>query len=166
MQHLSFNGFDVRFFQISDAVYLITADVNKAFGFIGENTSADNASMSLHEIDMGIPISWEDNKLPMNTLVIEFVKLIRVVIRSTKPEALATSEALVQMLTKAFFQNLSKPTNIPALPAATDTDRVQKLATAAANRYQPSDIPKDTINLPGWLTVSEMLIELLSLIHI
>jgi hypothetical protein len=160
MQHFSLNGFNVRCFASNGVTYLVSADVNNAFGFQGRDTSVDNVSITKAELfSRDSLLQVED--LPDRTLLIEFKKLLRAILRSNKSESSGTSEALLQMLENAFFAaSMATPTDLPALPPVADDDRVQKLATAAANRYQPSDVPKDAIKLPGWLTVSEMLISL------
>jgi hypothetical protein len=164
MQTFRLNNFDVRFFQIEETIYLITSDTNKAFGFAGDNTAINNASESLSSVKVSriIHESFMDDleNLPDRTLVIELPNLLGVITRSSKPELKNMQAIFNQLLAKSFARNFGISNDRKALPPTSDTDRIEKLATAARLRYQDDQVPVDKTHLPGWLTVTEILIEL------
>ncbi len=161
MQSFQLNGQTIRFFEANETIYLITADAKKAFGFVGESTTLDNVSSSIHEIFMDA-IALHENNLPKNTLVLEFKELVRVVIRSSKPELISTQDLFCQMVVNTFTQGFGTTQELQALPPATDEERVDLMSQASRKRYRDinMDIPQDKIDLPGWLTITEMLTDL------
>jgi hypothetical protein len=164
MNTFQLNGHSVRSFQIQDASYLITSDANDAFGFMGDNTALDKASIpvstakALHS-HMDKPTLDLEN-LPDRMLVIERHKALISVIRSNRPELAAVTDIFGQMLDKAFAQNFGKQNDRPMLPAVSDDVRVAKMASAASSRKFSDKEPQDKINYPGWSTITEMLTEL------
>jgi hypothetical protein len=161
MQTFQLNGQAVRFFEISDAIYLVTSDANKAFGFDGENTAIDNISKWAGEVPKHESFMFSTNdgleNLSGRTLVIELKDLLKVLIRSNKTELETLQDALMQQLAKAFAQNFGMQSDRPMLPPVSDTDRVGKLASAAASRFRDTEEPTDKVKLPNWSTVTEML---------
>jgi hypothetical protein len=159
MQSFQLNGQTVRFFETNETIYLITADANKAFGFEGDNTALDNVSRSIRETFPDGFIIQLDN-LPDRTLTVEFKELVRVIIRSSKPELISTQDLFCQMVVNTFTQGFGTTQELQALPPATDEQRVDLMSQAAKKRYQDIEVPQDKIDLPGWLTITEMLIDI------
>jgi hypothetical protein len=163
MQTFRLNNSDVRFFQREETIYLITSDTNQAFGFEGENTAFDNASELLGKVFSNETFIRDPHDLPDRTRLIELSKLVGVISRSNKPELLNTQDIFNQIVAKSFVQSFGISNDRKALPPISDTDRIGKLATAARSRYkidQDDSPPIDKTNLPGWLTVTETLLEL------
>jgi hypothetical protein len=159
MQSFQLNGQTIRFFEANETIYLITADANKAFGFEGNNTALDNVSRSIRETFIDEFILQFDN-LPDRTLTVEFKELVRVVIRSSKPELISTQDLFCQMVVNTFTQEIGTKIEAQALPPATDEQRVDLMSQASRKRYQDIEVPQDKIDLPGWLTITEMLTNL------
>ena len=155
MQSFQLNNKSVRFIEVDNVVYFVTADVNKAFGFGGQNTLFDKMSHSCGDIK---PIPTIE--LPKTTLLIELKDMLLATIRSNKPELKNMQDILSQMLASAFFANFGLQTERDALPPVSDIDRVDLMAKAVCKRYQYTEVPQDKVNLPDWLTVTEMLINL------
>jgi hypothetical protein len=159
MQSFQLNGQTIRFFEDDDTIYLLTDDTNKAFGFKGENTALDNVSQQLKHI-RNHESFITSNQLQINTLVIELKNMLEVVIRSTKPELKNIQDIFSQILAVGFIQNFASTIELQALPPATDEQRVDLMSQAAKKRYQDIEVPQDKIDLPGWLTITEMLIDI------
>jgi hypothetical protein len=161
MQTFQLNGQTVRFFKMSDAIYLIASDANKAFGFDGNDTALNKTSESIGSMKLSWTITesfgGEVENLPDRTLVIELKNLLKVLVRSNKTELETLQDALMQQLAKAFAQNFGIQSDRPMLPPVSDTDRVGKLASAAASRFRDTEEPTDKVKLPDWSTVTEML---------
>jgi hypothetical protein len=162
MQSFQLNNKAVRFFQANETIYLITADVNKALGFRGKNTALDESSMLLSSLYISEYESFILSKgIHAYSLVIEFKYLVRVVIRSSKSALAEIQDLFCQMVVNGFgFNTTEEPQSKAALPQGSTGDRVRNMSTALRNRYQGIEAPQDLINLPGWLTVTEMLINL------
>lgn len=160
MQTFQLNGQSVRFSQAGDSTYLITSDANKAFGFKGENTLLDIPSVRLDSLTECRKPMLSTENLAKNTLVIELKNLLLAILRSNKSEMENMQDILSQQLAKAFAQNFGMQANQPMLAPISDTHRIAQLATASAARHQKGsdDAPANKIDLPGWLTVTEMLI--------
>jgi hypothetical protein len=159
MQSFQLNDQTVRFFEANETIYLITADANKAFGFDGDNTALDNVSRSIRETFTDGFILQIDN-LPDRTLTVEFKELVRVIIRSSKSELSVTQDLFCQIVVNAFTQDFEIDKQQAALPPVTDEERVNLMSQAVKKRYQDIDTPQDKIDLPGWLTVTEILTNL------
>jgi hypothetical protein len=164
MNTFQLNGYSVRYFQEEDITYLVTSDANDAFGFKGDNTLLDKASISvstakaLHS-HMDKP-TLDFKNLPDRTLVIERYKALISVMRSNRSELSEITDVFGQILDKAFAENFGMQSSRPRLPAVSDDVRVAKMAEAASSRRLEDKEPQDKINYPGWSTITEMLMEL------
>jgi hypothetical protein len=161
MQKFSYNAQEIRFFEAGDDVYFVTADVNRAFGFSGENTLADRISQRLEDLAKHISDMDSTEQLQKNTLVLQTGDLVRAIIRSSKsdPHIHNIKDALIEMAASAFKKSFTQPPERLALPAATDHDRVEKLATASRN-HNPDKPPQNLELMDGWNTITETLTEL------
>jgi hypothetical protein len=77
---------------------------------------------------------------------------------SSNPQAVAVVKCLAAIGARTLFQSIAGWNNIPELPPVSDYDRVEKLAQAS--KRHDSEVPQDKVNLPGWLTIREWLVEL------
>jgi hypothetical protein len=164
MNTFPLNGYNVRFFQLEETTYLVTADANKAFGFDGKNTSIDEASITVADVPKYETFILDTSNgletLSSRASVIELPNLLGVISRSNKPELKNMQGIMNQLLAKAFAQNFGMQKNQPLLPAVSDDVRVAKMAEAASSRKFEDKEPQDKINYPGWSTITEMLTEL------
>ncbi len=84
--------------------------------------------------------------------------------KASNPQAKAVAKTLAAIGSRTLFQSIAgweAPSTVTnTLPPVSDTERVDNMATAVCKRYHGSDIPQDKVNLPDWLTVTEMLINL------
>ena len=152
MNTFSLNGYSIRYFSHDGDIWFITADANKAFNFSGGTTSLNKVSIQLE--DLAINESFIDSSLTKDALVISVADLFKVLGRSTKPELSDIRDQIFSLAAHHLTQQL-QPQRL-ALPSA--DMQVDNLAGAVAKGR--SKEPTDLINLPGWLTVSEMLHEL------
>ena len=77
---------------------------------------------------------------------------------STNPQAVAIVKTLTAIGARSLFQSIvgwEPKQEHDSLPSATDWERVENMSVCSARR---DETPQDKINLPGWLTVTEMLI--------
>lgn len=83
--------------------------------------------------------------------------------KSTNLQAVAVVETLTAIGARTLFQSIvgweAKPEQKVLTPHS-DIDRIDLMSHAVCKRYQGVEAPQDKLNLPGWLTVTEMLIEL------
>lgn len=77
--------------------------------------------------------------------------------KARNPQAVAVVKTLTAIGSRSLFQSIAgwNPTETQSLPAATDWERVDLLSRCSSTR---DDAPQDKVNLPGWLTTTEMLI--------
>jgi hypothetical protein len=161
MQKFNYNGHDIRFFTAGDDVYFITSDVNKGFGFSGENTLADRISQRLENLAIHISNMGSTEQLQKNTLVLQTKDLVEAIVRSTKqdPHIRNLSDVFIQMAATAFNASFTQSPERPALPAATDYDRVENLASASS-KHDPDKLPQNLELMEGWQTITEVLTKL------
>jgi hypothetical protein len=164
MQTFKFNNVNIRFFSIDQDIYFVTTDANKAFGFKGNNTLLDISSVNIDTLVVTyrnrIPLQVDSiNELAKGVLVVLLPELIRAVIRSNKPNLENLADIFVQLAAQGFMASRVQ-SDQKILPPATDTDRISKMALAAANHYKSDELPQDRIAMDGWETVTEMLIRL------
>jgi hypothetical protein len=135
MNTFPLNGYNVRFFQLEETTYLVTADANKAFGFDGKNTSIDEASIAVADVPKYETFILDTSNgletLSSRASVIELPNLLGVISRSNKPELKNMQGIMNQLLAKAFAQNFGMQKNQPLLPAISDTDRMVNSAISA-----------------------------------
>ncbi len=155
MQSFNLNNKQVRFFNANETIYLITADAKKAFGFEGRETSIDRASQFYDSVEDANCVTTKE--LRFYTKVIQFKELVRVIIRSSKGELVETQDLFCQMVVNGFGFNATEEPQQKALPQGSTGDRVANISSSLHLRYQGLEVPQDKVNLPGWLTVAEML---------
>ena len=75
---------------------------------------------------------------------------------SANPQAVVIVKALTAIGARQLFQRIAgwNPANGQEVLSA-DLDRIYQLSGCTRNRHE---VPKDTITLPGWLTVRKMLV--------
>ena len=78
--------------------------------------------------------------------------------KASNPQAVAVVKTLTAIGARSLFQSIvgwEPKQEHDSLPSATDWERVENMSVCSARR---DETPQDKINLPGWLTVTEMLI--------
>ena len=158
MHTFNLNGQPIRYFSHDDEIWFVTTDANKAFDFKGENTLLDRNSINVkdlmtHSSNMESDYFRSEN-IPETGLVISIVGLFNSISLSRKSD-LKTMQIQIAGLAAMQVKQQLTPNRL-ALPSA--DMQVNNLAGAVAKRRDK--VPTDLINLPGWLTVTEMLHQL------
>jgi hypothetical protein len=163
MNSFKYNGVDVRLIEISaQEIYFVTSDANDAFGFAGQNTRLDKLSVRLDSLSKDMNYILSTEPLAKNTLVILLSDLVKGIVKSGDDDLASLGDALVQMASHRFTEVYLNQKDRPMLPAVSDHVRLERTAGVTASKYYSphADEPVNRIDLPGWMTVTEMLAQI------
>jgi hypothetical protein len=95
--------------------------------------------------------------LKKDTLLISLNDVMKCIGRASVSKFGNLQSLIFGLAGSAFIAQYNLRPNRLALPPTSDSDRIDKMAGATKARYSE---PQDKVNMPGWLTISEMLEEL------